>query len=201
MIKEKDYPQIMPNQLKGFNGDTFVCEEFLKLKEQFNIKRITETGTALAGTTKWFCENFDEVHTIEINQTYYDIAKDRCKEFENLTMHLGSSEDLIQEAILSNNLRFSAFFLDAHWGGHCPLEQELTKIGELCTDPIIAIHDFKVPDDEAMGFDSINGQPFTYEWLKPYFDKIYPNGYDHYYNSDQKSTEIKRGVIYLTPKI
>jgi hypothetical protein len=93
------------------------------------------------------------------------------------------------------------FFLDAHWGDFCPLLSELEVIAKY-NFPIIAIHDFKVPNEPTLGYDSINGQAFEYEWIKPSLDAIYgEGGYDYYYNSNEKSTEIKRGIIYITPKI
>ena len=42
-----DEPVLMPYQTLPFNGDTFVEEEFLKLKERFNLSTAIEGGLSL----------------------------------------------------------------------------------------------------------------------------------------------------------
>lgn len=192
---------LMPHQDKPFNGDTFIQQEFLKLREKFNLNAVVETGTCLGSTTKWFAENFYQVYTIEVNAEFRNFAVKVFAEQNNIISILGDSSKDLPSVVKGLN-DDTIFFLDAHWGNHCPLQQELDAIAEAIPPikPVIAIHDFVVPGHPELGFDSINGQPFTFEWLKPYFDKIYggEGNYDHYYNSD--ATEIKRGIIYVTPK-
>ena len=190
---------IMPHQYEPFNGDGFVCREFLKFKEHYAVKKVIETGSALGGTTKWLCENFDEVHTIEICKQYSDVMLERCKGFNNLTLHSGDSSEKIKEAIQENNIPYTLFFLDAHWGDFCPLQQELKVIAELCEKPIIVIHDFLVPNSKTLGFDSYKGQDFTYQWLRGLFHEIYKTGFNYRYNNDKESEGAKRGLIYITP--
>jgi len=90
-------------------------------------------------------------------------------------------------------------FLDAHWGSHCPLKEELEQIRRAGIKPVIAIHDFVVPNHTELGYDEINGQPFTYEWLKEDIDSVYgEDGYNVHYNSEAEGA--KRGIIYIVPK-
>ena len=43
---------------------------------------------------------------------------------------------------------------------------------------------------------------FEFDWIKPKLEMIYGvDGYDYYYNTDATATEIKRGLIYITPKM
>lgn len=188
---------LMPHQHKPFNADTFVAEEFLKLKAKFNIKNVIETGTCLGATTKWFAENFDHVYTIEAVNEYRQFALRFFKDKTNIESILGKSEVEIKE-VLKKCENDTIVFLDAHWGNDCPLQYELEAIAEREIKPVIVIHDFLNPEHPNMGFDSYNGQPFTFEWLNPLFDNIYGIGnYSYHYN--QQATEINRGVIYLYP--
>ena len=167
-------PLLMQNQEGALNQDTFAQQEFINLKNKFGLKYAIETGTCLGYTTDFLCDNYKKVHTIEISEKF-KMIKD-LPEQENIFI-----------------------FLDAHWGHHCPLKEELKQIKETGIKPVIAIHDFVVPNKPQLGFDSIKGQPFNYEWLKDDFDSIYgEEGYDYYYNSE--SVGAKRGIIYITPK-
>jgi hypothetical protein len=198
-----EIPYLMPHQMEPFNGDTFIEQEFLKLRDQFDIDTVVETGTCFGSTTQFLGKHFKRVISIEINEGYLQIARTRIGGLNNVHTFCGASEK-----ILSNLLGHEApvndrtiFYLDAHWDTHCPLPDELRIIAEHKIQPIIAIHDFQVPGQPGLAFDSYGGQPFTFDWLKPLFDNIYgEGGYDHYYNAEPNATEIKVGIIYITPK-
>lgn len=198
--KPMDIPLLMPHQMEAFNGDTFIEQEFLRLRDRFNIDTIIETGTCFGSTTKFLGRNFKNVISIEINRQYLDIARKLIGAVANIDTYCGASEKILPEIIQPEwQEKTVMFFLDAHWEAHCPLKDELRIIAEHKLKPVIAIHDFYVPG-EALNFDSYHGQPFTFEWLKPYFDVIYgEGGYKHYYNSAATATEIKVGIIYITP--
>ena len=91
------------------------------------------------------------------------------------------------------------FYLDAHWYDHCPLKNELQLIKKFNLKPIITIHDFFVPGSKKLGYDSYNGQSFTYEWLKEDLDAIYDKKYSYFYNNDIDSEGAMRGIIYVFP--
>ncbi len=189
-------PILMPFQMESFNGDHFVREEFLKLKNEFDIKNVVETGTCFGSSTIFFTQNFENVHSIEINNDYLSVAKERNP---MANYYLGSSDQILPSILPTLNGK-TIFFLDAHWENHCPLLNELSCIATMHNKPIIVIHDFYVPNTN-LGYDSYGGQVFNYEWIKPRLDTIYGiDGYNFYYNSDEKSTEVKRGLIYITPK-
>jgi hypothetical protein len=189
-------PILMPFQMESFNGDHFVREEFLKLKNEFDVKNVVETGTCFGSSTIFFTQNFENVHSIEINNDYLNVAKERNP---MANYYLGSSDQILPSILPTLNGK-TIFFLDAHWENHCPLLNELSCIATMHNKPIIVIHDFYVPNTN-LGYDSYGGQVFNYEWIKPRLDLIYGiDGYDYYYNSDEKSTEVKRGLIYVTPK-
>lgn len=195
-----DHIQLMPFQWEAFNGDTFIQNEFLKLKEKFAITTALELGTCLGSTAIWLAKNFDKVITIEINEQYAEIAGDRLHEAdcENVILYISSTTDALPNIELTDN---TLIFIDSHWLEVCPMQEELEIIAQKGIKPVIAIHDFYVPNEPTLGYDSIHGQNFEFGWIKPKIDAIYgEDGYDFYYNSDAESTVIKRGIIYITPK-
>jgi len=195
-------PILMPFQDLSFNGDTFVNEEFLSLKEKYNIKYAIETGSCFYSTTEWLGENFDFVYTCEINYDFAKFGEHKILNKTNVTSVIGDSVEFIKFLRLPKEGR-ALFFLDAHWGDVCPLLDELTAISEKQTDtpPVIVIHDFYTGNEE-LGYDSYHAQPFTFEWIEPYINKIAENfGCEYTYYFNEKAIGAKRGVIYIVPKI
>lgn len=194
-------PQLMPNQMDAFNADFYIEQEFLKLRDRFKITKAVETGTCFGSSTLFLAKHFGYVATIEIVEQYLKIAKERFVDYNNINAYHGDSKALLAQMIADNKIgNDSIFFLDAHWGGHCPLPDELKAIAAAGISPVIAIHDFKVPGEPSLGFDTWDKQEFTFEWLQPYFDAIYGyGGYTYHYNSGVHSTQIKRGIIYVYP--
>jgi hypothetical protein len=190
--------QLMPHQWEAFNGDTFIQENFLKLKEEFHINTAIELGTCLGSTALWLSDHFWHVFTIEVNPTFAQIAKERLEGCPNVMLIVGDS---VTEFPMIDYDDDTIIFIDSHWYEVCPMQEELQIIANSGAKPVIAIHDFYVPDEPNLGYDSIHGQRFDIEWIKPKLDAIYgEQGYYHYYNSDEQSTEIKRGIVYIIPK-
>lgn len=184
----------------AFNGDVYISHTFINLKKIFNIDTVVETGTYFGDTTCFLSRCFKNVYSIESDQHLYESS---LKKLNDLNLHptliFGKSENVLKNLIIDNNIcNKTIFFLDAHWY-ECPLERELEIIAECGIKPIIAIHDFLVPNCNTLNYDTYNNQPYTYEWLKPKFDRIYDGKYNYWYNDDTFSTEIKRGIIYLAP--
>lgn len=91
-------------------------------------------------------------------------------------------------------------FLDAHWYKN-PLLSELHAIATHGIKPVIAIHDFKVPDHPELGYDVYAKQNITYDfaYIKESIENIYgKDGYEYHYNSE--ATGDKRGCIFIYPK-
>jgi len=182
-----------------FNGDNFIANNFLKLKEKFNIENAIETGTFEGGTTIFLAQNFKNVFSIECNVVSFIKAENNIKNANvNVNLIFGKSEEVLPFIlnIVSNN---TIFYLDAHWYNDCPLKNELQLIKKFNLKPIIAIHDFFIPDSKKLGYDTYNGQSFTYEWLKEDLDAIYDKKYNYFYNNDIESEGAMRGIIYIFP--
>ena len=185
---------------KGFEGDTHLHNKFRTICDKFKINHIIETGTYHGYTTRHLAKWVDRVDTIEVVKENFDTAKAHLSELKNVHQHLGSSEKIIGELlkIESGNL---FCFLDAHWQHYNPLIDELKAIKESGRKPIIAIHDFKVPNHPEFGFDVYKQTGIVYEWdwIKESIEAIYGvDGYKVQYND--KSVGAKRGVIFIYPK-
>jgi hypothetical protein len=198
---------LMPFQEEPFNGDHFICEEFINLRDKYGIDTAIETGSCMYSTTKWLSKNFNNVWTVEINPIYADYGKHKIQGKANVYANVGmTSIDFIYNNLTHNLLKKEKciFFLDAHWGENCPLLDELDGISNLGLEnpPVISIHDFYT-GDPVLGFDTYQNQPFNYDYVKKAVEKLEQNyscKYDFYYNTGEKTAGAKRGIIYLTPK-
>lgn len=184
---------------KGFEGDTILHQTFKDLCKKHKIKHIIETGTYLGHTTKHLSKMCKKVDTIEVVKDNYDNAMTHLSKLKKVTQHLGSSEKVL-ENILPESDEGLFIFLDAHWNEYNPLLDELKVIANKGLKPIIAIHDFKVPNRPELGFDVYNRLGIVYEWNWIYksIEAIYGvGGYEIEYNSE--ATGAKRGVIFIYP--
>ena len=185
------------NQQRPFEGDTFIGNELIKLRDKFSIVNCVETGTQYGTSTKELCKIFDIVNTIEADKNYFELAKENLKEVENCTQWLGGSEVVLGRIDLRKP---TLFYLDAHGCeiGGCPLRDELYVISKMCLKTVcIAIHDFKVPDHPEFGFDAYDYE-LKLEEVITYLQLIYTNGFDYHYND--KADGAMRGIIYIYPK-
>lgn len=191
-------------EIEPFNGDTFLEKEFLRLKEEYKIKNIVETGTFHGHTTCWFAMNFDKVYTSEVKQEYYQISDQRFKDngFENINNYLGDSVQILPAIIttLKKSKSNNIFFLDAHWYTN-PLLGELKQIADSGYKPqVICIHDMKNPNDPTMGYDQYpdQGISYSFEWVRPFIEAIYgESGYRHYFNKE--AAGARRGALFIEP--
>ena len=182
-----------------FNEDTYMELYFIFLREKFGIKSVIETGTYHGKTTEWLADHFDDVMTIEVIETNYKIAKKRLDYKPNVIQCMGSSVDMLETMILSaNNPINMLIFLDAHWYTN-PVLDELNAIWNTGLKPVLAIHDFKNPEDPTMGYDEYPDQGIVYEWdwVKEKIEDIYGDDYQIYYN--KAATGARRGCLFVLP--
>lgn len=206
-------PKLMPFQEYPWNGDGYLAAEVLRLKESHNLTHALETGTCLGSTTLWISETFDRVWTCEVNESFYSIASARftmhqephCLDktdsfWENIVARRRHSP----KAVYGDADRVDFIFLDAHWGEHCPLLDELDAIASpqahhSMGKPCIIIHDFQVPGTD-FGFDRFpdTKEPFSLAVISPYLDRIYgEGGWKHNYPTRVEGAE--RGWISIEP--
>lgn len=196
-----------------FNEDTFMEEYFRDLRDLYNIKVVIETGTYHGKTTEWLCRNFDQVATIEVNDEFYAIAMSRFLNagLKNVTAIKGSSADCLTRVLegfvavgpysIKRNFHGNVLiFLDAHWYEN-PVLKELEAIRNSGIKPVLAIHDFKNPEDETMGFDVYPDQGIVYEysWVKSLVEEIY--GHDPILFYNKQAAGARRGCLFVVPQI
>jgi hypothetical protein len=186
--------------MKAFNTDLSITKKFLELKKEYNIGVAIETGTYHGDTTTWLAENFEIVYTVEYDKRYLEIANQNIKSYSNIRSYLGNSIDYLGSFIEESKDSSIIIFLDAHWYAN-PVLLELDKIKESGIKPVLAIHDFKVPERPDLGYDIYPEQGIVYEWewIKEKIESIYgKDGYIKEYNND--SPPNMRGCLFVLPK-
>lgn len=180
-------------------SDPELLQRTLELSKRFNLTTFCETGTYHGETAAIVSDYFDRVVTVENNMEFFKIAQNRLKDINNCELYFGNSPEIIQDRFEGNDNKVF-FFLDAHWYDYLPLLDELSVIKEKCISPVIAIHDFYVPDENGnalFGYDSYKGQPLNYSYIESHVNDLYGDNVEVKYSS---SSMVNSGVIYLYPK-
>ena len=182
--------------MKSFNSDRYIRDEVIKLRDKFYINIAIETGTQYGHTTKELSYIFDHVYSVEVDYDTFKQAECNLNGINNIILVHSDSIEFLN--ILPKHEEPVLFYLDAHGNGITPLINEINIVCSISKSPIIVIHDFKVPGN-IFGFDTYNGQEYTYEWIEPTLKEHYPCDYDFHYNN--KAEGSLRGVIYIYPKV
>lgn len=183
-----NYSQITPG---AFNGATELGPLFEYLKNKFHINIAVETGTYHGGTTIFFGLVFDQVHTIELVESTYQVAKANLMNYPNIECHLGSSERVLAELLplLAGNPLL--FYLDAHWENHWPLLDEISEIAKTHRDNcILVIDDFKVPG-KRIPYDSYGNKECSYNYIENSLEKVFSEYIYYYLLPKNKSARAK----------
>jgi hypothetical protein len=193
--------------MEPFNSDKIVEKEIIKLKELFNIKAVVETGTYFGVTTKFFCENFDLVYGIELNDNYANKTRDLCRDHNNLNLVIDSSVNFLNNELKSLGEKFETilFYLDAHWDDYWPLIDEIKAISKNYYDKaIIVIDDFYVPNRNFQ-YDTYHNQICNYDYIVNDLNNCYSD-YSYYYLNNSLRNLPKRdgqnggvGKLYVIP--
>lgn len=182
---------------KSFCGDKDFAEKLLQVCKSLDVDTVIETGVYKGDTSSWFCDHFERVIGIEIDDRYIEDIRHATagKKFELIT---GSSDEVIRRLHFKTRC---LFFLDAHWYAHWPIFGELLSISEinLPVKPVILIHDCKVPGRPEFGFDTWNGIECSYDTLKVRIDQIYGDGNYTIQYPDQPHG-AGRGALLIIPK-
>lgn len=180
-------------------SDPELLQVTLELSKKFGLKTFFETGTYHGETSKIVSKYFNKVITIENNPSFYQIALDNLKDISNCNLYLGSSPKIMEKYIEKNDNSIF-FFLDAHWEDYFPLLDELKVIKNKNLKPVIAIHDFYVPDENGnakFGFDTYHSQPLDFPYIKNAIEELYKNLYEITYST---TSTTNSGVIFIYPK-
>ena len=178
-------------QDQPFNGQVIRRKIIFEFLTMFKFDKIIETGTYLGNTTIFLSKFKTPVESVEINPDYFQIAKIRFKNFNNVQIVLSDSVDYLSS--LDFNKKYF-IYLDAHWYEKLPLKKELEILSSI-KNVTILIDDFKVENDSSWKYDVYNNIELSInnfnEELKAY-DIFFPN-YDARLDKNNN-----RGFVILT---
>lgn len=182
---------------KSFNCDIFAQNRVLELIKDKNIQTFVETGTYIGETAAEMAKIVSEVITFELSEERYLQSKTNLAPFSNIKLYCCDSVKWLNDNLKQLDLGPTFFFLDAHWFDYWPVRDELKAIAESKkhTNSVIMIHDFQVPDNNTLGFDSYNNQPLNYDYVKDVLQLVWPQGYKVEYNN--QAVGGNRGIGYF----
>lgn len=187
----------MQFQGEPFNGDTYLADEVLAIRDRLGLTWAIETGSCMGHTSRWLADHFDEFDGIERRRDFLQYATQRLEPNESRRLWLGDSVELLPGILSRPEAPLSPLiFLDAHWGASCPLKEELAAIAASGKRPVLVIHDFMVPGSD-LGYDSFRGQPFDWPWIESNIEAIYDGAFEKSYNT--RATGARRGVLFTWP--
>lgn len=155
--------------------DKIAVEQTLKLRDEFNISCFVETGTFKGCGTELYSHYFEYIVTCDINKEYFDIAKLRLKNKENVSVVLDNSFNVLSKIVNAhkedNSNEYVFFFLDAHAksdGKNWAVIKELQALKDF-KYAVIAIHDF---DCSNLGHIKCDGESFGWNVVGKYLQEV-----------------------------
>ena len=100
-----------------------LTQEFYNLTKTSKTSHYIETGAYLGHGIKDVLHNYENIHSIELSDKWYEYNKKQFEDFNNVNMYLGDSKKILPELLKSIHSPVT-IYLDAHYSG------ELTAFGE-----------------------------------------------------------------------
>lgn len=174
--------------------DTFLKDKLRQIIAEHGITTIVETGTFEGKSTVEFAELVPKVYGIELSDKFFKETSVRLKKHNvsNVTMVKANSPDGLRQIMPELDVEKTLFFLDAHWNTYWPILDEISTIEK--NKGIILIHDFKVPNNSELGYDSYKNQPLDYDFVKEALDSWSPT---HRIEYNSQAFYEKRGVAFV----
>ena len=124
---------------------------FYEKTNNVKTKHYIETGTYLGDGIKNVLDNYDNIHSIELSEKWYQYNIEQFKNNKNVKMYLGDSKKKLPELLNDINEPIT-IFLDAHYSGgttafgeeEVPLLFELEILKNRKYDDIIIIDDCRL---------------------------------------------------------
>ena len=185
----------------AFNGNP-AFEIYVKvLKEKYSLTMALETGTHVGTSTVFFTKVFDQVFTMDINDSFLAQAKVNLKDQSNVKIvrgNTGTELNKILDDIPKDTKMF--IYLDAHWYDYWPLLDEIRQLAtrkDIIYNSVMVVDDVKVPYRDDIPYDSYKGVALSYDFVKEELDKAFPLGYRIEYFTENPKT---RGKLLIFPK-
>ncbi|MFC1842074.1 hypothetical protein ACFLYU_00240 [Candidatus Dependentiae bacterium] len=142
--------------LTNFKKDWVSC--YKKLISQTGLNVFVESGTYLGHTARKAAGCFQEVHTVELNEEFYEQSVLSLKMYSNVTVYHGNTIDHFPKILLDleTKNKKALFWLDGHYmssmqdeniqpeAEYTPIMRELSIICKQCSDPVILIDDIRL---------------------------------------------------------
>lgn len=136
----------------GLVYDGIHKELALKLRDEYHLSFLVETGTYTGRTAIWASKHFVHVSTVELSGRFFNMATLRYGHKTNIKFYFGDSRELLPKIIDElPGPRPALFWLDAHWSqdlkyprpkvGECPLLAELDAVVADGRNHVIMIDD------------------------------------------------------------
>jgi hypothetical protein len=155
-----------PGFPRPFAGQWARSQALRALIAAFAPDSVIETGTFLGlSTSRLATTTSIPVYSIEIKPAYYHLAKLNLHRCENVSLICGDSRSVLANLQKRPSIARPLAYLDAHWWEPLPLHEELRILFGGWPEVVVAIDDFRVPDDPGYGYDVYNGIPLSLEEL------------------------------------
>lgn len=118
-------------------------------------------------------DSIAKIYSVDIDKERQSILTELFSSNQNINVIKKSSEKFLEEAIkngLVTDKDSCFFYLDAHWGQHWPLREEIREILKL-PKSVIAIDDFVVPWRPWHGFDFYRTKICGWYYIRSVFKK------------------------------
>jgi hypothetical protein len=154
---------------------------FYNLAKTIKTNHYIETGTYLGDGIKCVLNNYENIHSIELSEKWYQYNVEQFKNNKNVKIYLGDSKKILPELLKSINEPIT-IYLDAHYSGEptafgeeeVPLLFELEILKQRKYDDIIIIDDCRLLGKTGIcGAENDPVYPtMTYDWINITEDKI-----------------------------
>lgn len=143
----------------------------LELAEEYHLRTLIETGTAVGDTILHIQNHFEEIHSFEIMGTYYEVAVRNTEGLSHVILYNSSSASSEFRDLVNKQPDPCLIYLDAHYSGEgtgkdltlitpdVPIRQELDVILQSNVDHVIVIDDARCFKGEAFYTDEYLGYP------------------------------------------
>lgn len=128
-----------------------LTNEFYTLTNNVKTTHYIETGTYLGDGIKNVLNNYENIHSIELSDKWYNYNVEQFKKYDNVKMYHGDSKKILPE-LLNFIKEPITIYLDAHYSGgttafgeeEVPLLYELEILQKRDYDDIIIIDDCRL---------------------------------------------------------
>jgi hypothetical protein len=183
---------------------------FYSLTQNIKTRHYIETGAYIGDGIKLVLNNYENIHSIELAEKWYEYNVEQFKNNKNVKMYLGDSKKILPE-LLNNINEPMTIFLDAHYSGgttafgdeETPLLFELEILKNRKYDDIIIVDDCRLLGKSGVcgaGPNDPMWPTMTFDWRHITEDSIInlsKEGYILLKNDNNKYTDGGQDQIIL----